>query len=134
MNRKEAREFMMKVFFQMDACKDFDVDSRDNYFRDTDFGVQAEYCKNMYSLMCNKKEEIDAAIDENSEKWNVKRMPKTAVAILRTAACEMLFIDNIPDPVSINEAVEMAKVYGDDNSPAYINAILGRLEKSKAAK
>ena len=60
-------------------------------------------------------------------------MPKTDLAILRIAVCEMIYMDDIPDSVSINEAVEMAKKFGDDDSPKYINGILSSIEKNLRA-
>lgn len=58
-------------------------------------------------------------------------MPKTDLAVLRVAACEILYMDDIPDAVSINEAVDLAKKYGTENSPSYVNGILGALASSK---
>lgn len=131
MERKQAREFMMKVFFQMDALNDYNIDNREDYFKNADLGGQAEYCKNLYSLVCNKKEEIDEKIEKHSKSWTLRRMPKTAASVLRLAACEILYMDSIPAPVSINEAVEMAKVYGDENAPSYVNAILRKVADEK---
>ena len=54
-------------------------------------------------------------------------MPKTDLAIIRLAACEILYLENIPDAVSINEAVDLAKTYGTEDSAKYVNAILGKI-------
>ena len=89
MTRKEAREFMMQVFFQMDAGGSFDVDDKAKYFSGfTDKG-QEKYCSEMFSVMCNKKDEIDRLITENMRGWTLSRMPKTDLAVLRVAVCEM---------------------------------------------
>ena len=58
-------------------------------------------------------------------------MPKTDLAVLRLAVCEILFLDEMPDSVSINEAVELAKKYGEEKSSSYINGILGSISRSK---
>lgn len=71
--------------------------------------------------------QLDGAIEGISENWVLSRMPIVDRNILRMAAYEILFDDDIPDSVSINEAVEMAKVYGGDDSSKFVNGILGRL-------
>ena len=132
--RTDARETMMKVYYQMDLMNDFDVDSRSNYLRDLDPEEdQTAYCEELYSLLCNKKEEIDRAITDHSRKWSISRMPKTDLAVLRLAVCEILFLQEVPDSVAINEAVELAKRYGEENSPKYVNGILGAVAREKAA-
>lgn len=75
------------------------------------------------------QEEIDAHIDEMAIGWRIERMPKVDLSILRIAIYEMLYRDDIPCSVSINEAVELAKAFGGDRSSAYINGMLGTLAK-----
>lgn len=132
MTRSEAREYMMTVAFQMDALNNFDIDKEDS-FLGFDLGKQEEYCSEIFSILCNKKEEIDKAIQENCVKWDVKRMPKTDIAILRVSVSEIMHSD-VPHSVSINEAVELAKKYGEENSPSYINGILSSIVKSMGDK
>lgn len=127
MTRKEAREFMMQVFFQMEACGDFDVNNKDNYMNQDRIKGQKDYCNELFSLLCNKREEIDATIDKYSKNWKIIRMPKTDVAVLRLSVCEITYLKNIPAAVSINEAVELAKKYGTEESWKYVNAILGKV-------
>lgn len=132
MTRTDARELMMQVYFQMDINNDFDVDSFDNYFKSKKMGEQFEYCSELFSLLCNKKEEIDSAINTYSNNWNTKRMPKADLAVARIAACEIMFLPDLPAAVSINEAVDLAKKYGTDQAPKFINAIMGKIaEKVK---
>ena len=130
MNRQKARELMMTVLFQMDALDDYDIDNIDHYLGSKPLGSQKQYCEELYSLACNKMSEADKEIKDNSAKWNIKRTPKTDLAILRLAVLEILFMDDIPHSVSINEAVEMAKVYCDEKAPSYINGILGSITRS----
>ncbi len=73
--------------------------------------------------------ELDAAIDSVSEGWRVKRMGKVELSILRLAAYEMKYDDQVPVRVAINEAVELTKTYGGEESFAFVNAILGKLAK-----
>ena len=74
-------------------------------------------------------EDIDATIARNTDNWKPNRIAKTDLAILRLAVAEMLYEDNIPCGVSINEAVNLAKKYGDDRSYAFINSVLSRVSK-----
>lgn len=118
---------MMQVFFQMEACGDFDVNNKDNYMNQDRIKGQKDYCNELFSLLCNKREEIDATIDKYSKNWKITRMPKTDVAVLRLSVCEITYLKNIPAAVSINEAVELAKKYGTEESWKYVNAILGKV-------
>lgn len=68
---------------------------------------------------------IDELINKYAKNWSVDRMPKVDLSILRLSVCELLCLKQIPSKVSINEAVEIAKVYCDDKTPKFINGILG---------
>lgn len=118
---------MMQVFFQMEACGDFDVNHKTNYMNDSKLEEQKDYCNDLYSLICNKKEGIDEELDKYSKNWKLYRMPKTDLAVLRLSACEILYMQDIPKAVSINEAVDLAKKYGTEDSAKYVNGILGKL-------
>ena len=75
-------------------------------------------------------EEIDKIITDNLDNWTLERIAKTDLAILRTAVAEMLYVESIPVRVSINEAVDLAKKYGDERSYAFINSVLGKISRS----
>lgn len=72
-------------------------------------------------------EEIDAVINEVAEGWKTSRMGKVDLTLLRLAVYEMKYDEDVPEGVAINEAVELAKKYGTDESPAFVNGILGKL-------
>lgn len=127
MTRSEAREYMMTVVFQMDVLDCFDVDMKEK-FLSVKGEKHSDYCSEVYSILCNKKETIDSEIQSHCVKWNLDRIPRTDIAILRIAAAEILFLDT-PTAVAINEAVELSKKYGEENSPKYINGILGAIAK-----
>ena len=80
-------------------------------------------CEAVLSLL----PELDARINEVSEGWKTSRMSRVDLSIIRLALYEMAYDDEIPLKVAINEAVELAKKYGGDDSPAFVNAILGKL-------
>ena len=74
-----------------------------------------------------KLEEIDAKINEVSEGWKTGRMGKVDLTLIRLAVYEMLYEEDVPAKVAINEAVELAKMYGTDNSPSFVNGVLAKL-------
>lgn len=74
-----------------------------------------------------KLEEIDAKINEVSEGWKTGRMGKVDLTLIRLAVHEMLYEEDVPAKVAINEAVELAKQYGTDNSPSFVNGVLAKL-------
>ena len=88
-----------------------------------------EFSDNLLEGLAEKREELDGIIDGLTVDWSLDRLPKVDLCILRIAVYEMCFVPDLPVGVSINEAVELAKTFGDDNSPAYINGILGSLAR-----
>lgn len=131
MKRKDAREFMMKVFFQMDAQNDYSTDNADRYLESINGKNQYDYCKSLHTALCENRESIDEKIAKYSVGWTIERMPKTDIATLRLAVCEMYYEDDVPPAVAINEAVELAKKYGTDQSPKFVNAILGSISREE---
>ncbi len=75
--------------------------------------------------------DIDRLIEKHSEKWSVERMGKVELSILRLASFEILYDESVPDKVAINEAVELAKKYGQDNAGKYVNGVLAGIVKEK---
>ena len=73
------------------------------------------------------KDEIDALIDETSENWKIDRMAVVDRNILRFSVYELLYVDDIPPSVTMNEAIELAKRYGAEDSPSFINGILDKI-------
>lgn len=78
----------------------------------------------------NRREELDAVIQQFSQNWRINRIAKTELTILRIAIYEMLHRSDVPVKVSINEAVELAKQFGDENSKGFVNGILDAAAKA----
>lgn len=76
-------------------------------------------------------DEIDDVIEKNLKGWSKQRISKVSLALLRMAVCEMKYFDKVPVGVSINEAVEICKVYGSDEDKSFINGILGSIAREK---
>lgn len=123
MNRREARISAMQYIFQMEGQGDFSSERLEAFLSDKDAGSQRVYITSIVDSVCKNIEAIDRIIGENSSGWAVSRLAKADLAILRLSAAEIMFCD-IPKSVSINEAVELAKTFGDDKSPGFVNAVL----------
>jgi len=90
-------------------------------------GEPSEYCRELALGTELNQESIDAEIESTSEHWTISRMPLVDRNILRLAVYEITFRDEVPDSVAINEAVEMAKIYGGEDSSKFVNGVLGRI-------
>lgn len=91
------------------------------------------YIETKYAKVKEHLEEIDRMLNETSEGWKTSRMGKVDLAILRLAVYEMFFDEDVPVSVAINEAVELGKRFGTDDSSSFINGILGKLAKKADA-
>jgi N utilization substance protein B len=80
----------------------------------------------------NRRDELDKLIEQHSQNWKIARIAKVELTILRVALYEILHGEDIPLRVAMNEAVELAKEFGDDNSPSFVNGILDAVSKDVA--
>jgi len=87
--------------------------------------IDKEYMKNIINKFFENQEVVDNSINKNAKNWTVDRLAKVDLSILRVAITEILFAEDIPQKVSINEAIELSKRYCDEKSPSFINGILG---------
>ena len=92
---------------------------------DIDEAIDKEYIKKICLTLEENNEMINSLINSNAKNWSVDRIAKVDLAILKLAIAEIIAIDDIPQKVSVNEAIELAKIYCDDKSPKFINGILG---------
>ena len=135
MTRNEAREIMMQILYELDASKTIEKDKTDNL---ADARAKAAalasvrlsggHIKRGTDLICSildNLKDIDSSINEFSAKWKTSRMPKVDLAIMRLAIGEIRFSEDIPEPVSVNEAINLAKKFSTDNSARFIHGILG---------
>ena len=129
MSRKTAREAAFKTIFEIPFHSNeepidvinFSVDySKSSLKQSSD----VEYFKEVTAKCYDNLEEIDEKIAQNLKEWTIDRISKVNLSILRLAICEIMFFEDIPYQVSINEAVEIAKKFGDDDSPSFINGVL----------
>ena len=135
MTRNEARAIMMQILYELDASKTIEKDKTDNLAdaRAKAAALASErlsggHIKRGTDLICSildNLKDIDSSINEFSAKWKTSRMPKVDLAIMRLAIGEIRFSEDIPEPVSVNEAINLAKKFSTDNSARFIHGILG---------
>ena len=128
MTRREARETAFILLFE----KTFTQDSLQQILENA--GEARDFQKSAFALSLaqgavDHLEEEDALISAHALKWSKDRLSRVALSILRLAVYEMEFVEDMPVSVSINEAVELAKKYGGDEDPAFINGVLGGIAR-----
>ena len=128
MKREDIREKTMQLVYQMDITGDFDVSDL-SVVEESSKVIGRKQAGETLKAVSDHHEEIDAMITDNLDRWTIDRIGRTDLAILRTAVAEMMYIDSIPFGVSINEAVDLAKKYGDERSYAFINSVLSKIAK-----
>ncbi|MBO4990688.1 MAG: transcription antitermination factor NusB [Firmicutes bacterium] len=134
MRRSEAREHLMQMLFEMEVQGDYSQEARERFEANfLESSGQREYMDRMFGVFTDHLEEIDRTLEESSDRWKLSRLAKVDLAILRVAAAELLYMDDIPDSASINEAIELAKKFGGDDSGRFINGVLGKVAKVKHA-
>lgn len=135
MTRKAARELCMKMLFEMLINKEYDIKILSNYLMDEDIqNLQEQYINTTINTTIIHIQEINALIEKYAIGWTLDRIAKVDLAILQLALVEILYNEEIPYNVSINEAVELAKKYSGDDSPSFINGILGKFIEKEGIK
>jgi N utilization substance protein B len=128
MNRRTARETVLKMLFETDIGQHSPDDVFNNYILTYNPDDKSkEFIKAVYFGTLNNLNDIDKAIINNTTNWKIERMAGIERSILRMATFELLNMNDIPPGVTINEAVEIAKKYGSEESGKFINGILGVL-------
>lgn len=131
-SRREARELCFKIVFEYDFYPNPELDAQLDLFLEQQPLLTEEdraEIKTKAQDIFSKMEELDKEISEKTEGWAVQRMSRVDLSIIRLALYEIHFDDDVPVRVGINEAIELAKAYGGDESPKFVNGVLGRLVK-----
>ena len=112
------------------------TDTLEEVLEQTERGTLSEedalFSDRLYEGVHAHAEQIDAEIEAHAKDWSLARISKVDLSILRVAVYELLYETNIPVGASVNEAVELAKAFGGDKSPAFINGVLGAVAKAHA--
>ena len=132
MGRREMREHIFKLLFLREFNEAEEMPEQIKLYFDEmeDLGPdQQTYMENKYDKIQEHLEEIDRILNEKSTGWKTKRMSKVDLNILRLAVFEMKYDEDVPVKVAINEAVEISKVFGGEDSASFINGILGKVAR-----
>ena len=130
MTRREIREQVFKMLFRVEFYNQEEMSEQIALCEDDACSWKEKdktYIFEKVEKISEKIEEIDAKINEVSEGWKTGRMGKVDLTLIRLAVYEMLYEEDVPAKVAINEAVELAKQYGTDNSPTFVNGVLAKL-------
>lgn len=137
MGRRELREQIFKLLFRVEFNAPEEMPQQRDLFTEQlklppeEDGMAAKdrdivYITEKYQRIREVLPQIDSMLNERAEGWSTSRMGKVDVTLLRLGVYEILFDQDVPDSVAINEAVELAKKYGQDNSSAFVNAVLAK--------
>ena len=134
MTKKRTRENVYIMLFQTNFYQEEDrMEQADLYLEGLEDSDATNKSKSVirerYLAVLEHLEEIDKKIEEKAKGWALSRIAKSDLTIMRLAVFEILFDENVPNSVAINEAVELAKIYGGDKSYAFINGVLASVVK-----
>ncbi|MBR1970487.1 MAG: transcription antitermination factor NusB [Clostridia bacterium] len=142
MSRKMAREDAFKLIFEMNVtdispeeCIAYlteSVDSGNEMWAQKKISQSdMDYISEIVNKVRDNKEALNNLISSKLKKWTIDRISKVNLSLLQLAVAEIMYFDSIPDKVSTNEAIELAKIYGGEESKGFINGVLGAVLKEK---
>ena len=130
MSRREMREQIFKLIFRVEFNQREEMPEQEQFFFEDEENTAAlkdcDQIRDKVNRIVEKLDEIDEKLNMTAEGWQTKRMGKVDLTILRLAVYEIKYDEDIPTGVAINEAVELAKKFGQDSSPAFVNGVLAK--------
>lgn len=133
MSRTTARKHAFILIFQIQFYDKFNIDEVIELYLSDIENVDEKDKTFIYTELSGvyqNKDKIDELISDKCQGWTFDRLNNVDIAILRLAVYETIYAEDIPSSVSVNEAIELAKIYGSDDSPSFINGILGKIISS----
>lgn len=146
MSRRLARESAIKFLFSIDFNKEENLEEMlgeffeapeeqiDDEYQDTLSENDIKYAEEVIKGTIDNMQHIDKLIQGNITGWTKDRIVKVDLAVLRLALYEILYRDDIPDSVAINEAIELAKKYSTEESGSFVNGVLGKIVRESGSK
>ncbi len=131
MTRSEIREQAFILVFEKIFNPEITVEEIKEMSQESELFEIHDFAVELMTAVTEKTEQTDEIISSHLRNWKIGRLPKVDLAILRLAVTEIMWFDDIPDKVSVNEAVELAKKYSDEKSPSFINGVLGSVVRGK---
>jgi N utilization substance protein B len=129
LTRREEREQAFILLFEKAFNEETEVAELYDFAIENEVIVGSDFVKSLLFKTWENVESIDSAIEKYSVGWKISRISKVALAVLRLAVCEILYFDDIPAGVSINEAVELCKKYAAKDDASFVNGLLGTASK-----
>jgi len=130
--RHRARELALQILYQLDIRKERSEQILQEFWEENDTEKDVlNFANTLVKGVDEKRLEIDKLLTEFAFNWNLSRMSVIDRTILRLGSFEILFLKEIPPAVSIDEAIELAKTFGNDNSSKFVNGILNRVKDVK---
>jgi transcription antitermination protein NusB len=129
--RREARELALQMLYALDSNSSVLLRETLLTFREEQNEIPGrvrEFAEGLVHGVQSQRAVIDEAIRSRSKNWSLSRMPRVDLNVMRMATYELMFRSDIPKKVSINEAIEIVRRYGDKESPAFVNGILDEIE------
>ncbi|MDZ4991595.1 transcription antitermination factor NusB [Clostridium perfringens] len=133
MNRVKSREYLLQLAYQMEITSETAIETFNSFMENEDVSkddLDLAYIKSGLVGIEENKEKLNSLIEAQLVKWKLNRISKVNLSILRIATYEMLFAEDVPGKVSINEAIELCKKYSDNKSVSFINGVLDKVYKS----
>ena len=133
MGRRELRESIFQLLFMTEFNDNQEMTEQKQLYLEGIEDLQEKdqaYIQDKFEKICEVVPQLDEALNEASKGWKTSRMGKVELSILRLAVYEMRYDEDVPAKVAINEAVELAKKFGGNDAPSFINGILGKLAKA----
>lgn len=130
--RRGSRELAFQLLYHLDLVKGDEIPEMEYFWQLNEQKSDLRpFAERLVKKVLENRENIDTLISEASQRWSLGRMDAVSRCLLRLGACEILFMPDTPPQVAIHEAVELAKRFGSDESPSFINGILDRLLRDK---
>ena len=133
--RRQARELALQALYALDVNHDQAGGNLSSFWENFEASLDVRvFAEELVNGFLAHHLLIDACIEAHSRNWTIGRMARVDLNILRLAVYELLHRPDIPRSVTINEAIEIAKKFGSEDSPAFVNGILDEIEEVPAAK
>ena len=129
MNRVKSREYLLQLAYQMEITSETALETFNSFMENEDISkddLDLAYIKSGLLGIEENKEKLDSLIESQLVKWKLNRISKVNLSILRISTYEILFAEDVPGKVSINEAIELCKKYSDNKSVSFINSSKNR--------
>jgi N utilization substance protein B len=134
--RTKAREYALQILYAVDITKKDPQDCIEGFWVDSEetSGEVKSFAGSIVAGVCENLKKIDSLISKHATNWQLDRMAVIDKNVMRLATYELLFAEDIPPKVSINEAIDLAKKFGGNDSGKFVNGVLDKINKTESKK